>query len=314
MDATALIAEDEPLLANALCAELHRQWPSLEIVAMARNGLEAADSAARLRPDIAFLDIRMPGASGLEVAQSIVEDWDDGEPPPLLVFVTAYDEFAVRAFEQAAVDYLLKPVHPPRLAQCLQRVRDRLAARRNAARVPTSAETRMSAEVQVPASAEEGAPTSAETPLDALVAQLRQVLGHPAIDALAQGGGGSATGTPAAASPHDAPGQRLRTIMASVGDTVHMIPVETIVYLQASDKYVNVVTAEAEFLIREPLKELLPRLDPTRFAQVHRGTVVNLDEVVAAVRDERGRMLLKLRSRPTPLTVSRLYMHRFRPM
>ena len=102
--------------------------------------------------------------------------------------------------------------------------------------------------------------------------------------------------------------------MASVGDTVHMIPVETIVYLQASDKYVNVVTAEAEFLIREPLKELLPRLDPTRFAQVHRGTVVNLDEVVAAVRDERGRMLLKLRSRPTPLTVSRLYMHRFRPM
>ncbi|MFT4100712.1 MAG: LytTR family DNA-binding domain-containing protein [Burkholderiaceae bacterium] len=286
MDATALIAEDEPLLADALRAELQRQWPSLRIVAIARNGLEAADLAVRLRPDVAFLDIRMPGASGLDVAQSIAEDWDEDQAPPLLVFVTAYDEFAVRAFEQSAVDYLLKPVHPPRLARCLQRVRDRLAARRLDARAP------------------------GEAPLDTLVAQLQQVLGHPAIEALAHGGGSA----PGGAAAPDARSGHLRTIMASVGDTVHMLPIDTVVYLQASDKYVNVVTADAEFLIREPLKDLLPRLDPARFAQVHRGTVVNLDEVAAAVRDERGRTLLKLRSRSAQLPVSRLYQHRFRPM
>ena len=100
---TALIADDEPHLAAYLRELLAKAWPELEIVAVARNGVEAAERIAALQPDIAFLDIKMPGLTGLEVAQGI-------EGRTRVVFVTAYDEFAVAAFEQQALDYVLKPV------------------------------------------------------------------------------------------------------------------------------------------------------------------------------------------------------------
>jgi DNA-binding LytR/AlgR family response regulator len=100
---TALIADDEPHLARALQAELAAQWPELQILAVARNGLEAAATIAEQQPDLAFLDIQMPGLSGLEVAQGI-------EGTTRVVFVTAYDEYAVQAFEHEAIDYVLKPV------------------------------------------------------------------------------------------------------------------------------------------------------------------------------------------------------------
>ena len=99
---TVLIADDEPHLVRALQAQL-AQWPELTIVAVARNGLEAAQRIAELKPDIAFLDIQMPGLTGLEVAQGI-------EGHTRVVFVTAFDEYAVEAFDQEAVDYVLKPV------------------------------------------------------------------------------------------------------------------------------------------------------------------------------------------------------------
>lgn len=112
---TALIADDEPHLVTHLRELLQQQWPQLEVVATARNGLEAAREIAERRPDLAFLDIRMPGLSGLEVAQGI-------EGPTRVVFVTAYDEFAVQAFEREAVDYVLKPVRAERLARTVERV------------------------------------------------------------------------------------------------------------------------------------------------------------------------------------------------
>lgn len=118
---TALIADDEPHLARYLGEQLAALWPELQVVATARNGPEAAAAIARHAPDVAFLDIRMPGLTGLEVAQGI-------EGPTRVVFVTAYDEFAVRAFEQAALDYLLKPVTAERLGQTLARLRAALAA------------------------------------------------------------------------------------------------------------------------------------------------------------------------------------------
>jgi DNA-binding LytR/AlgR family response regulator len=120
MKATALIADDEPQLARALAAELARQWPELELLHVARNGVEAAERIAALAPDVAFLDIRMPGLSGLEVAQGI-------EGATRVVFVTAYDEHAVSAFEHEAIDYLLKPLKPERLAATVQRVKKALA-------------------------------------------------------------------------------------------------------------------------------------------------------------------------------------------
>ena len=118
---TALIADDEPHLAAYLRTQLAALWPELEIVQIARNGIEAAEAIAAHRPDIAFLDIKMPGLTGLEVAQGI-------EGTTRVVFVTAYDEFAVQAFEQEAVDYVLKPVNAQRLAKAVERVRRALEA------------------------------------------------------------------------------------------------------------------------------------------------------------------------------------------
>jgi DNA-binding LytR/AlgR family response regulator len=118
---TALIADDEPHLARALASELARLWPELQIVHVARHGLEAAERIAALKPDVAFLDIQMPGLTGLEVAQGI-------EGSTRVVFVTAYDEYAVQAFDQQALDYVLKPVQAERLARCIERVQRALAA------------------------------------------------------------------------------------------------------------------------------------------------------------------------------------------
>ncbi len=136
---TALIAEDEPLLAEGLRAELARLWPELKIVAVAGDGLQAAEQALLLKPSVCFLDIRMPGQSGLDAARALAEDWPDGAPGlegphfPLLVFVTAYDQYALQAFDAQAVDYLLKPVQGDRLAACVLRLQRLLAARQGAA-------------------------------------------------------------------------------------------------------------------------------------------------------------------------------------
>lgn len=117
---SAVIADDEPHLATYLRDELSRLWPELRILRIARNGVEAAAVIAELQPDLAFLDIKMPGLTGLEVAQGI-------EGSTRVVFVTAYDEFAVQAFDHEAIDYVLKPVKAERLARAIERVRRSLA-------------------------------------------------------------------------------------------------------------------------------------------------------------------------------------------
>lgn len=118
---TALIADDEPHLAQALQRQLATLWPELAIVAVARNGLEAAEAIEQYAPDIAFLDIQMPGLTGLEVAQGL----ENGRTR--VVFVTAFDEYAVQAFEQSALDYLLKPVKAERLARTVDKIKAQLA-------------------------------------------------------------------------------------------------------------------------------------------------------------------------------------------
>lgn len=119
MTIRAIIADDEPFLARFLSDELKRVWPELEIVATLGNGIDAAKSIDALEPDVAFLDIQMPGMTGLEVAQGI-------EGKTLCVFVTAYDEFALKAFEHGALDYLLKPVNSDRLAKSVNRIKQRI--------------------------------------------------------------------------------------------------------------------------------------------------------------------------------------------
>jgi DNA-binding LytR/AlgR family response regulator len=118
---TALIADDEPLLRDGLARQLARVWPELEIVAQARNGLDAIRLFEEKQPDVCFLDVQMPGLTGIEVAQRI-------EHRAHLVFVTAFDHYAVQAFSQGVLDYLVKPVKPARLAETVARVRERLRA------------------------------------------------------------------------------------------------------------------------------------------------------------------------------------------
>jgi DNA-binding LytR/AlgR family response regulator len=117
--ATALIADDEPLLREALVRLLARAWPDLQVVAQARNGREAIDLFEEHRPDICFLDVQMPGKTGVEAAQHIGSRAH-------LVFVTAFDQYAVQAFAQGALDYLVKPVEPQRLAETVLRLQERL--------------------------------------------------------------------------------------------------------------------------------------------------------------------------------------------
>ncbi|MCM5678164.1 LytTR family DNA-binding domain-containing protein [Schlegelella sp. S2-27] len=269
MHATALIAEDEPLLAQALLNELQRLWPQLQVLATTGNGEAAVDQALSLRPDVCFFDIRMPGKNGVEAAQALAEDWPDEAPGiapfPLIVFVTAYEQYAVQAFEAAAVDYVLKPVEPGRLAQTCTRLQSLLVRR-----------------------------SSAGGSVEAAVEQLRSLLQAPGV-----------------ARPAAAP---LQVIQASVGQAIHMVPLADVVYFEAADKYVRVLTAQREYLIRTSLRELLPQLDAQQFWQVHRSVVVRAGAIETAVRDEAGKLHLTLRERPERLGVSRMYAHLFKAM
>ncbi|WP_457392743.1 LytR/AlgR family response regulator transcription factor [Roseateles sp. P5_E1] len=246
---TALIADDEPHLAQYLKAQLAQAWPELQIVRIAANGVEAAEAIADLEPDLAFLDIQMPGLTGLEVAQGI-------EGATRVVFVTAYDQYAVEAFEARAVDYLLKPLKAERLAACVTRLR------------------------------QEAPPPAGD---DALAETLKRLL-------------------PAAASA------RLRYIRAAQGELMHQIPVDEVLFFHADDKYTVVQTATAEHLIRTPIFELGGQLDPDRFWQVHRSTIINLDHLAGTRRDEQSRLFVRIRGQARELPVSRAYVHLFKAM
>ena len=263
MNTTALIAEDEPLLATALQAELAAAWPELRVIATVGNGAAAVAQGLALRPDVLFLDIRMPGQSGLEAAAELADEWPADTPFPAIVFVTAYDQYAVEAFEAQAVDYLLKPVRPERLAQTVQRLQQRLALR----------------------------PQGAAAPIDQALEQLRALL------------------APAAAAT-----EPLRVIQASVGQQIRLVPIEEVLVFEAADKYVRVLTADTELLIRTPLKDLTPQLDASLFWQVHRGTVVRATAIHSVSRDEAGKLSLHLRGRTESWPVSRLYAGQFKAM
>ena len=276
---TALIAEDEPLLAQALQAELARAWPELQIVASVGDGASAVTQALALKPDVLFFDIRMPGLSGLEAAAELADAWE-GEAFPALVFVTAYDQYAVQAFEAQAVDYLLKPVQTQRLQKTV-------------------------AKLQLAGVNKAHTATEFEAKFDRTSTQLRHLL---------------EAGSPAGAAP--AP---LRVIQASVnnmqnhaqGSMIRMVPIEEVLYFEAADKYVRVICgkeAGREYLIRTPLKELLPQLDSQIFWQIHRGTVVRATAIDTVSRDESGKLSLTLRGCPDKIAVSRLYSYLFKAM
>ena len=249
---TALIADDEPHLATYLQGLLAKAWPELEVVAVAKNGIEAAERIAALQPDVAFLDIKMPGLTGLDVAQGI-------EGATRVVFVTAFDEFAVAAFEQQALDYVLKPVKAERLARTVERLRASAAVPTEDARLATALQRLLTA-------------------------------------------------------PNSPPAAPLRHIRASQGELVHQIDVAEVLYFHADDKYTCVRTAAGEHLIRTTITELAALLDPARFQQIHRSTIVNLDHLAGTRRDELSRLFVRVRGRGEELPVSRAYVHLFKAM
>ena len=279
MKATALIAEDEPLLAQALHDELRSAWPELEMLAVVGDGRSAVQEALAQLPQVLFLDIRMPGLDGLGAAMELADSWPTGEAPmPQLVFVTAYDEYAVRAFDAQAIDYVRKPVQPERLRKTVARVQQALAAQQQAAARQPAAPAEL---------------------LEQTLAEWRRLIG--------------AAGAP---MPATSPQQQLKFIAASDtgGSTVHMVPVQDVLYFEAADKYVRVLTAQREYLIRTPLKQLMAQLDADAFWQVHRAVVVRADAIEQVHRDEAGKLHLQLRGRPERIAVSRLYTQLFRAM
>lgn len=265
----ALIADDERLLREQLQSRLKQVWPELEIVGMARDGLEAVRMADELRPDVMFLDIRMPGQTGIEAASDIMSlDGWSGD----LVFVTAYDEYAVSAFERGAVDYLLKPVEAERLAVTRARIEGRHQA------------------VAAAASTSAGVATSelaTDTMMQTLMQVQRQLSG--------------ASNTP-----------KMRWVQASSGSTTRMIAVEDVLFFRSDEKYTRVQTADHEALIRVPIKDLLPQLDEQVFWQIHRSTIVNVGEIAAVHRDDTGRQRVALKRHTETLEVSRSFAHLFR--
>lgn len=272
---TALIAEDEHLLAQALQADLARAWPALRVVATVGDGASAIRQALALQPDVLFFDIRMPGMSGLEAATELAEQWPTtgpgARPFPQLVFVTAYDQYAVQAFEAQAVDYLLKPVQAPRLDKTVEKLQLALAKS-----------------------------TPSAIDFEATLGQLRGLLASPMA--------------PAVAATTTTPAPPLTVIQASVGNSVRMVPVADVLCFEAADKYVRVLTAEREYLIRTPLKELQEQLDASVFWQIHRGTIVRALAIEAVTRDEAGKASLTVQGLKEKFIVSRLYAHLFKAM
>lgn len=280
----AVIADDERLMREQLRARLAEVWPELEIVAEAKNGEEALEQVEALRPELVFLDIRMPELNGVEAARRLAQR--DGGAPCEIVFITAYDQYAIEAFEQGVVDYLLKPAERERLRLTVSRIRQRLAARRAASAAGAAGAAGAAAVAEGAASA-----LALQQLLEKLAAQL-----------------------PPARQPAPEARPPLRWIQASVGAQIQMIPVEDVLFFISDEKYTRVQTARLEALIRKPIKELIDELDPQQFWQIHRSTLVNARAIAGVSRDFRGRQLVALHGHDEKLEVSRSYAHRFKGM
>ena len=241
---TAMVVDDEPNLVNYLVSKLGTLWPELEISGTANSGLQAIGLAQRLKPDIVFLDIQMPGLNGLQVAEKL----------PIgtkIVFVTAFDQYAVEAFNESAVDYLLKPVNDERLSQTIQRLKQQAPVVR-----------------------------------DELVALVKTLL------------------------PEKTP--MLEWLRVGIEDTTELVQLKDVIYFKADLKYIDVVTVNKTYLIRQSLVELERQLDPNQFWRINRGCIVRVGQIAQAKRDFRGRYAISLYDHKQILVGSQSYSYLFK--
>lgn len=208
---TAIIVDDEPHAREALAAAL-KKHAEVELLACCINGLEAVKAVNELKPQLMFLDIQMPKLDGFDVLELL------GSATPMVVFVTAFDEYAVKAFEANAVDYLLKPLDPERLQQTMSKVREKLLS------------------TQDP-----------DKGLESIVhGPLRQE-------------------------------ESQRRILVRDGSDVHVIPVDSVLYMESADDYVAIHTADTTHIKLDRLNKLEQRLSPRQFCRIHRSYLLNIN-------------------------------------
>jgi DNA-binding LytR/AlgR family response regulator len=250
----AIIVDDEHHLRRYLRSMLAVVWPELKICGEAQNGEEALSLIETHRPHVVFLDIRMQGMCGMQVARKIAETcW--------VVFITAYDRYAVNAFESGAMDYILKPVTAERLQITAMRLKGQIAA-------------------------------SGRPPLH-IADIVRKVITE---------------------LPREGNKQFLQWIRVPYKDGVRLVAVDDICFFRAEDRYTAVITQNGESLIRKPIRELVDELDPDKFWQIHRATIVNVGRIEKISHSLTGRGLIKLKNHPDILTISRAYLHKFKKM
>ncbi|MEZ8697848.1 DNA-binding response regulator [Vibrio lentus] len=260
---TAIIADDEALLRHHLDKSLAEVWPELEIVGKAQNGLEAMQSIQQLEPDVVFLDIRMPELDGISLAKQL----NKLDSPPLIVFITAYDEYAVKAFEHNAMDYLLKPINEERLLATCQKVQARLSSNQT-----------------------QSASMPEQPDIAALMNQLQQ---------LSQ----STSQQP----PYRPQQKHLTWLKASIGEDIHLIAVDDVAYFKAEDKYVSIFKkgqggSLEEFILRVSLKELIAQLNPDEFWQIHRSVVVKVSAIDKVKKGLSGQMSAYVSGEKLPIS------------
>ena len=250
MTIRTILVDDEPLAIQGL--ELRLQlFDDVEIIDRCSNGREAIRAIKTHKPDLVFLDIQMPGFDGFSVVQGLME-----VEPPLFVFVTAYGDHALRAFEAQAVDYLMKPVEQARLGDTLARVRQRLAEKQSVGEAET-----------LKAALEEHAPEAA-------------------ADLAADGSGGGDVSA----------NRFEKLINIKDQGQIFRVDVDTIELIEAAGDYMVIKTGDNSLVLRETMKDLEKRLDPRRFQRVHRSTIVNLDLVKQVKPHTNGECFLVLNS------------------
>ncbi|MEZ9394017.1 LytR/AlgR family response regulator transcription factor [Vibrio splendidus] len=256
---TAIIADDEALLRHHLDKSLAEVWPELEIVSKATNGLEAMQSIQQLKPDVAFLDIRMPELDGISLAKQL----NKLDSPPLIVFITAYDEYAVKAFEHNAMDYLLKPINEERLLATCQKVQARLSSNQ-----------------------EKSDSTLVQPNIAALMAQLQQLSQSTSQQNKQQ----YLTWLKASV------GEDIHLI--AVDDVAYFKAEDKYVSIFKKGQGSSL----EEFIIRVSLKELIAQLNPDEFWQIHRSVVVKVSAIDKVKKGLSGQMSAYVSGEKLPIS------------